>query len=187
MTEDRGQKTNGRGQKTENNNLSSDFGHPSSVFQCVVIAPAGKLLDCPTTSVVFPAHDGYVGILHNHIPMLCKLGLGIMKVQHTSEDPANPEPDTLLLIDGGFALVGINIVTITSYEAINFKDIRAERIEHIIQKQQKKITMPGVSPQQREHDSKKLALMTQLAQIYKHPVAGAASDEPRIPEEILND
>ena len=30
-------------------------------FNCVVIAPTGKLMDCQTTSVVFPAYDGQVG------------------------------------------------------------------------------------------------------------------------------
>jgi F-type H+-transporting ATPase subunit epsilon len=157
-----------------------------ATFKCVVIAPPGKLLDCPTTSVVFPAHDGYVGILYNHIPMLCKLGLGIMKVTPISEDPTNPEKDVLLLIDGGFALVGSNIVTLTSYDAISFKDIKAERIESMLQKQKKKLTLPPISPQQTGHDIRKLALMAQLAQIYKHPTAGAASNEPAIPEEILN-
>jgi len=157
-----------------------------NTFKCVVIAPTGKLLDCLTASVVFPAHDGYVGILHNHIPMLCKLGLGIMKITPISEDPAVPAPDKLLLIDGGFALVSSNIVTLTSYEAVSFLELSTEQIEHILQKQKKKLTVPGISPQQHAHDEKKLALMTELAQIYKHPAPGAPAGLP-IPEEILND
>lgn len=156
-----------------------------NTFKCVVIAPAGKLLDCSTTSVVFPAHDGFVGILHNHIPMLCKLGLGIMKIAPISEDQAGPSPDMLLVIDGGFALVSSNIVTLTSYEAVDFRELSAERIDNILLRQKKKLTLPGVSPQQHAHDEKKLALMTQLAAIYKHPTPGAPSGLP-IPEEILN-
>lgn len=156
-----------------------------NTFKCVVIAPTGKLLDCGTTSVVFPAHDGYVGILHNHIPMLCKLGLGIMKITSISEDPATPAPDILLLIDGGFALFSSNIVTVTSYEAVSFRELSSERIENILQKQKKKLTLAGVSPPQHTHDEKKLALMTQLAQIYKQPSPGAPAEQP-IPEEILN-
>ena len=158
----------------------------NGIFQCVVVAPAGKLLDCPTTSVVFPAHDGYVGILHNHIPMLCKLGLGIMKVTPVSEDQTRPESDILLLIDGGFALISTNIVTVISYEALSFRETRAERIEQMLQKAKKKLGLPGISPQQREHDAKKLALMTQLAQMYKLPATEPAQSEPQIPEEILN-
>jgi F0F1-type ATP synthase epsilon subunit len=158
----------------------------NATFKCVVIAPAGKILDCDTTSVVFPAHDGYVGILHNHIPMLCKLGLGIMKITPISEEPATPSPDILLLIDGGFALVSSNIVTLTSYEAVSFRELSTERIESILQKQKKKLTLSGVLPQQHTHDEKKLALMVQLAQIYKQPSPGASAEQP-IPEEILND
>jgi F-type H+-transporting ATPase subunit epsilon len=156
-----------------------------NTFKCVVIAPPGKLLDSSTTSAVFPAHDGYVGVLYNHMPMLCELGLGIMKVTPVSEDPTRPEADYLFLIDGGFALVSKNIVTVTSYEALSFRDIRPERIEQMLQKAKKKLAA-AVTAQQREHDTQKLALMTQLAQIYKLPQA-PVSIEPQIPEEILND
>ena len=49
-------------------------------FHCDLIDPTGKLLDCQATSVVLPAHDGQLGILYDHMPMLCQLGLGTMKV-----------------------------------------------------------------------------------------------------------
>jgi F0F1-type ATP synthase epsilon subunit len=118
--------------------------------------------------------------------MLCKLGLGIMKVMPISEDQTRPESDILLLIDGGFALISSNIVTVISYDALWFRETRAERIEQMLQKAKKKLGLPGISPQQREHDAKKLALMTQLAQMYKLPATEPARSEPQIPEEILN-
>jgi F0F1-type ATP synthase epsilon subunit len=49
-------------------------------FHCELIDPTGKLLDCQVTAVVLPAHDGQIGILYNHMPMLCQLGLGTMRV-----------------------------------------------------------------------------------------------------------
>lgn len=52
----------------------------SKSFHCELIDPTGKLLDCQVTSVVLPAHDGQIGILYNHMPMLCQLGLGTMRV-----------------------------------------------------------------------------------------------------------
>jgi F0F1-type ATP synthase epsilon subunit len=55
--------------------------HPEEkTFHCELIDPTGKLLDCQVTSVVLPAHDGQIGILYNHMPMLCQLGLGTMRV-----------------------------------------------------------------------------------------------------------
>jgi F0F1-type ATP synthase epsilon subunit len=49
-------------------------------FHCELIDPTGKLLDCQVAAVVLPAHDGQIGILYNHMPMLCQLGLGTMRV-----------------------------------------------------------------------------------------------------------
>jgi len=51
-------------------------------------APPGKVIDCKATSIVFPAHDGMVGILCDHMPMFCELGLGMMEVEYTSEETA---------------------------------------------------------------------------------------------------
>ena len=90
-------------------------------FQCELIGPAGKLLDCRTTSVVFPAHDGQVGILYDHMPMLSQLGLGIMRVAQSSERGPRKRRirrEAKFFIDGGFALVAENSVTIIAYDAL---------------------------------------------------------------------
>ena len=52
-----------------------------NTFQCVVVAPPGKIIDCKATSIVFPAHDGMVGVLYDHMPMFCELGLGMMEIE----------------------------------------------------------------------------------------------------------
>ena len=55
-------------------------------FRCVVLTPRAKLLDCKTRSITLPAHDGQIGVLQNHMPMLCKLGMGIMEVREFVTD-----------------------------------------------------------------------------------------------------
>jgi F0F1-type ATP synthase epsilon subunit len=89
--------------------------HPE--FQCVVVSPLGKLLDCKATSVVFPAHDGKVGVLYGHIPMLCKLAVGVMKISGVPPDVDTPPQVTSLLIKGGFALLAANVLTIIAFGA----------------------------------------------------------------------
>ena len=135
--------------------------HPA--FQCVVISPSGKILDCIATSVVFPAHDGEVGIWYNHIPMLCKLGMGVMKIIRASSDVDTLPDVVFLLIDGGFALLAANVLTIIAFDAISPRDTKAEKIQRIVERTEK-LASGDVTIEQRRHHLKKISLLRQLAQ-----------------------
>jgi F-type H+-transporting ATPase subunit epsilon len=140
----------------------SDF---YETFQCVVIAPGGKLLDCRTASVVFPAHDGQVGVWRNHMPMLCKLGLGIMTVEAVPSDSELLPKHTFLLIDGGFAQVSNNLLTIIAQDAICLQGVEAEKVEKILEKARNKLAHGTYTLQQRNHEMQKLSFLTRLAEI----------------------
>jgi len=99
--------------------------HPA--FQCVVVSPLGKLLDCMATSVVFPAHDGKVGILYGHIPMFCKLDGGVMKITGVPQDVDTLPQIISLSIQGGFALLAANVLTIMAFDAASLEDNSAEK------------------------------------------------------------
>jgi len=124
-----------------------------------VIGPSGKLLDCKTASVVFPAHDGLVGVWYNHMPMFCKLGLGIVRVARTTSDIEQPE-DVLLLVDGGFVVVCSNLLKVISYDVVFPAVLKPEGIEQIIAGIKK--NLPSGSADQHQHLSKKLALLKDL-------------------------
>ncbi len=134
------------------------------VFRCVVVSPAGRLLDCRTAAVTFIAHDGSVGILYNHMPMLCKLGLGIMKI--AAEPPAQQAGENnhkkLALIDGGFALISSNLVKIIASDAVCGWDTNREKIERLLEKSQKKLSQTVYTPRQRLHETRKNALLEKL-------------------------
>ncbi len=136
----------------------------NETFQCVVIAPRGKLLQCDTVSVVFPAHDGQVGVWRNHMPMLCKLGLGIMSVEDVPSESELEAKHTFLLIDGGFAQVSSNLLTIIAQDAICFKDMEAEKIEKLLEKETNKLAHGVYTPQQRKHEEQKLTFLMKLAE-----------------------
>lgn len=78
----------------------------SGPLQCSVITPEQQVLDTPAASVVIPAHDGLVGILNGRAPLLCELGIGVLRVD--SEE---------YFVDGGFAQVLDNNVTILTERA----------------------------------------------------------------------
>jgi ATP synthase F1 epsilon subunit len=134
-----------------------------NTFQCVVVAPPGKIIDCKTTSIVFPAHDGMVGVLYDHMPMFCELGLGMMEVEYTSEEAGKPQHNkAFVVIDKGFALIGQNLATIVSNDAFSSTDIKKERIEHMIERIEKKISSAAYPPDQQEHETRKVALLKTL-------------------------
>jgi F0F1-type ATP synthase epsilon subunit len=143
-------------------------------FHCDLIDPTGKLLDCETTSVVLPAHDGQRGILYDHMPMLCQLGLGVMKVtlvsagEHEGAAPAREgtagPTDALFFLDGGFALVASNSVMVVAREALALRDIKPEKIQSMIEKTGKNLTVPTLSVDQRAHESERLRALQKLVE-----------------------
>ena len=137
---------------------------PKKVLRCVVIAPSGKLLDCETSSVAFPAHDGQVNVLYNHMPMLCNLGLGIMEVKSVPTDSDVVPHSTFLLIDGGIGMISYNMLTIIASDAIYMCDIEAEKNEEMLEKVRKKLAAGTYTPAHRSHEERKLSLLTKLKQ-----------------------
>lgn len=69
------------------------------------------MLDCDATFVAFPAHDGEMGILVNRAPLVCKLGIGTLRAETAGNEKH------LLFIDGGFAQVVENRLTILTEQA----------------------------------------------------------------------
>lgn len=132
------------------------------IFQCVVIAPTGRLLDCRASSVVFSAHDGKVGILYNHMPMFCELGLGIMDVSCPGTGKTAQEEKIRLVVDGGFALISSNLLTIIASDAICGRDTEREKIEQMLEKSRRRLAAGTLTPEQHEHEIRRNALLAGL-------------------------
>ena len=133
-------------------------------FQCVVIAPTGKLLDCRTASAVFPAHDGQVGVLRDHMPMFCKLGLGIMEVRPLASPSQSPEP-TVFLIDGGFAMVCANLLKVVSYDVVCPRDTKPEALDHLRTALNKRLQAASLDPAERLYVTRKLSLLNHAVEL----------------------
>jgi F-type H+-transporting ATPase subunit epsilon len=135
-------------------------------FHCDLIDPTGKLLDCEASSVVLPAHDGQLGILYDHMPMLCQLGLGVMKVtcgpagQHQEGAPS----DLFFFIDGGSALVAQNTVTVIAYDALNLQTTQTEQIQSLMDKTAKNAANPALPAIERAHETERLRALQRLAE-----------------------
>ena len=72
-----------------------------------------------------------------------------------------------LMVDGGFALISSNLLTIIASDAICGRDTEREKIEQMLEKSRRRLATPAGQPggftlQQREHEIKRNALLAGL-------------------------
>ncbi len=96
-------------------------------FQCTIVTPEAQTFDATVTSVVLPAHDGMIGILSGHSPLLIQLGVGSFEV----ETSAGKGGRSRFVVDGGVAQMKDNRLTVlTNYaasaDAIDVPAVKAE-------------------------------------------------------------
>lgn len=93
----------------------------SKTLQFVVITPEQKVLEESTESLVIPAHDGEIGILADHAPLMCELGAGELRYKVAGRT-------NRLIIDGGFAQVQRNQVTVLTGSAVAPESVTPEMV-----------------------------------------------------------
>ena len=80
-------------------------------LQSIVVTPEATVRDEPADFVVLPLYDGELGVAPGHTPLIGRLGFGEMRIVHNGVT-------TRLYIDGGFAQVADNIVSVMTSRAI---------------------------------------------------------------------
>ena len=90
----------------------------TDTLHCSVVTPERVVLDCEAKFVAFPAHDGEVGVLPNRAPLVCKMGIGSLRVQTGDTTP-------VLFVDGGFAQMLNNRLTILTDQARRVEELNA--------------------------------------------------------------
>jgi F-type H+-transporting ATPase subunit epsilon len=91
-------------------------------FQCSVVTPERAVLECDAKSVILPAWDGEIGILRNRAPLVCRLGIGELRVETPSEKHT-------MFLDGGFAEMSDNRLTILTSAARRPEELSQEEID----------------------------------------------------------
>ncbi len=96
------------------------------MFTCNVITPERKLLECEAKFVVFPAHDGELGVLTHRAPLVCRMGIGAMRIE-TADGSRRT-----IYVDGGFAEVAGNTLTVLTEQAAEPEELDAARAEQAL-------------------------------------------------------
>src|SRR5205085_7876485 len=104
-------------------------------LQCVVVTPERAVLDEAVDFVALPMYDGELGVLPGRAPLIGRLGHGELRLQipaaravdHSGASGElrgqNAERVVRYYVDGGFAQVRANVVTVLTQKAIAAADL----------------------------------------------------------------
>lgn len=120
-------------------------------IELAVITPEHKVLEAKVDSAVIPAHDGELGILFNRAPLMCELGIGKLRYQAGGRTHR-------LFVDGGFAQVYRNRVTVLSDQALTSQQVSDETIEEY----SRRARDSGLSPHERARARRRVRVLKSL-------------------------
>ncbi len=112
----------------------------TSSLKCVVVTPEKAVLDVKAEFIVLPLYDGEFGVLPGHAPLVGRLGPGELRVKQGEKTLA-------YFVDGGFAQVRANVVTVLTPRAIEAKDVAPIPSQQMLADA---LAMPADTPRQRE-------------------------------------
>jgi F-type H+-transporting ATPase subunit epsilon len=90
-----------------------------AALRCVVVTPERAVLDEPSDFVALPLYDGELGILPGRLPLIGRLGFGEMRLVRGQQTQR-------YYVDGGFAQVRDNVVTVLTARAVAATEILVE-------------------------------------------------------------
>jgi len=84
----------------------------SKSLQCVIVTPERAILDEKADFIVLPMMDGELGIQHGRSALIGRLGKGELRLKLGNETKK-------LMIDGGFAQVRSDVVTVLTTRVLS--------------------------------------------------------------------
>lgn len=89
-----------------------------SQLKCIIVTPELTVEDRPADFVALPLYDGELGVAPGHTPMIGRLGYGELRIVFEGQT-------TRYYVDGGFAEVADNVVSVLTNNAVPAKQLDA--------------------------------------------------------------
>jgi F-type H+-transporting ATPase subunit epsilon len=89
-------------------------------LRCLVVTPEKTVLDQRAEFIAIPLHDGELGVLPGRAPLVGRLGFGELRTR-------SGDKTRFVYIDGGFAQVRDDVVTILTNRALPVDEVQPER------------------------------------------------------------
>ena len=94
-------------------------------LQCLVVTPERALLDEAADFVALPMADGELGVLPGRAPLIGRLGYGELRTRRGAITKR-------FYVDGGFAQVRSNLVTVLTPRALKAEEINTAAAEQAL-------------------------------------------------------
>ena len=98
-------------------------------LQCVVVTPERTLFDALVDFVALPLYDGELGVLPGRSPLIGRLGFGELRTREGGTTRR-------YFVDGGFAQVRDDVVTVLTNRAVPASDINTTTASHELEQAQ---------------------------------------------------
>ncbi|MFW5682411.1 MAG: ATP synthase F1 subunit epsilon [Phycisphaeraceae bacterium] len=116
-------------------------------IRVLIITPAKQAFEGEATYADIPAHDGQVGIQHLRAALLTKLGTGVLRLE-TSDG------ERRFFLDGGYAQVKDDVVTLLTDEAIDARRMDRGEVEAAMKSAK---ALKGDTPDAQAHKDRETA------------------------------
>lgn len=98
----------------------------SHTLRCVVVTPERALLDETADFVALPMYDGELGVLPGRSPLIGRLGCGELRIRRGGAVER-------YYVDGGFAQIRLNVVTVLTGRALKPSEINADAAKQALE------------------------------------------------------
>ena len=92
---------------------------PNGALQCLVVTPEATVIDTPAEFVALPLYDGEAGVAPGRSPLIGRLGYGELRIRRAGGEVLR------MYVDGGFAQVEGNVVSVLTNRAVPASSIDA--------------------------------------------------------------
>jgi len=92
------------------------------VINCNILTPEKQIYEGQIGFAVVQAHDGEMGFLYGHSPLISKLGIGEVRLN-------NPKSVDYLVIEGGVVEMKDNRLIVLAEKAYKKSDLSAQELE----------------------------------------------------------
>ena len=136
----------------------------ATTFRCSVVTPGSVALTEDATYVSFPAFDGQKGVMPGASPFLTRLGTGLLTLN-------GAKGSTMLVVDGGFAQMQGDALTLLADSAVAADTIDAKKATDELQQANAK-AVAGAGTTQAARDA------AERAQALAHAKVAATRGRP---------
>lgn len=111
----------------------------AKTFKCSIVTPVASVFEGELTYASVPAWDGQFGMMPGESPVLTRLGVGSLRLDFPPPD----EGSRWYLIDGGFAQVHDDQLTLLTEAAIPAETLSLTEAEAELAEANARVTQPG--------------------------------------------